>query len=335
MARFGLRPFGATGVSLVGLVLCFGLVVGVLEAPPAEAGWGWGVGREDVPGLLKSDRVDGTPAGLEGVVDRPARSKSVDVLSAEVEAGLAAGDVREERSEFGSVFEFGDGRRVSRMSAEPKFFERDGGWVPIDTSLVAVEGAGGLPGWCSAANSWQVCFGASGEGVGFHVRGDDLTVHPKDGRDVVPVVSGSQARYVDVWPGVDVIYDVSAVGVDQSVVIKQPGKSASEFVFETSGLEALGGADVSLFRVRGGSGSLIFDATADVLTSKGEELHSDTDGGLLSETVRSDGREIVVSVNGDWLNEHSGGEPIVVRDPFTVGLVGSVLIIRIRIIHCL
>jgi RHS repeat-associated protein len=135
------------------------------------------------------------------------------------------------------VWRRGDGSFGAEMSSVPKWYRPDGKRsAPIDMSLVPVEGAPGS--FTTKASPWSVTFSPVGPGAGgIAVVGPDgdrlswrpsgltISIAPEVGADGTTVV------YPSVWPGVDLRYRVSAVGVSEEMVLTRPD-TVTSFAFD-------------------------------------------------------------------------------------------------------
>jgi len=132
-----------------------------------------------------------------------------------------------------------DGSKTVRLFSEPKFFKSpDGSWTPIDSNVVPDASA---PGWVrSAANSWTARFGPTdGKSVSTEVTlasGATIGFSPVAASTSTPEISkgtSSEVAYHSVWPAVDVVDDVSPVGVKESLVL-QNASAPTSFAFDLS-----------------------------------------------------------------------------------------------------
>jgi hypothetical protein len=128
-----------------------------------------------------------------------------------------------------------DGSRTLEMSTEPlNYRDASGRWVAIDNRLVA-----GRDGSVSnASNEWAVTFGPLSSGVAVETaQGPVFGWRPRDVRTgVVPVIEpdGVSVRYVDAWPGVDLVYRVSGSTVKELIEVKNAA-ARSLFEFDVRG----------------------------------------------------------------------------------------------------
>ncbi|HEX7963938.1 MAG TPA: PA14 domain-containing protein [Candidatus Saccharimonadales bacterium] len=128
-----------------------------------------------------------------------------------------------------------DGSQTETRYLTPHFYQSGGSWQSIDTSLIEDKNAadagstvgkawgtveswfGGAPStYKVAGNSWQARFAASDDPAGMarvQQDGQTVTLRPQHANSVAPQIttnkSGVQvARYVNLWPGITVDYQV-------------------------------------------------------------------------------------------------------------------------------
>ncbi|HZN16013.1 MAG TPA: PA14 domain-containing protein [Acidimicrobiales bacterium] len=166
----------------------------------------------------------------------------------------------ERRTTNSETWQNDDGSQTLSMSSAPKYYEVNGRLERIDNTVVVADPTGALR---NAANGWSVRFGRLSEGITVATDNGGTTFAPEGVADVAPVAgSGAQANtvtYRDAWPGVDLVYRVTATAVKEDIVLRRRPTS-SAFAFRTSGsrtfvpdsrafgaLKALGaGADVAV-----------------------------------------------------------------------------------------
>ena len=146
--------------------------------------------------------------------------------------------VDQERSSAAQlVWESSPGVFTAVSSSEPKWFKAvDGRWAAIDVSVAPVEGVAGVV--STRAGPWSATFAPIGPGTGgVLVRaedGDVLSWRPSGVKGLVaPKVSedGLVVTYRGVWPGVDLRYRLSTVGIAEEMVLTSPGVQAT-FAFD-------------------------------------------------------------------------------------------------------
>lgn len=153
-----------------------------------------------------------------------------------------------------------DGSLTTRRYYAPQFFQKDGGWQPIDTTLIEDRNAGDsgnafgralgfMQSWVKdestftvKENNWQARFAPSDSEQGM-VRiasgKDQVRFSPANARSVKPVITtdsnGKQTvHYYDVWPGVDIEYAVLAAELKENIILKDK-RATADFAFTISG----------------------------------------------------------------------------------------------------
>jgi RHS repeat-associated protein len=142
-----------------------------------------------------------------------------------------------ERSAHQVVFRNPDGSRTVKLSTLPvNYLASDDSWQPIDSTVS--RGADGV--LRSGANAWRAAFEVMvpGKGVGLVGDGSEIQFWAVDVAPVEPTLEpdGRSVRYSDVSPGVDLLYHVSAAGVEEHVVIKA-ADSRTSVAFVVEGVE--------------------------------------------------------------------------------------------------
>ena len=184
-----------------------------------------------VPGPARTGPPDQTAPAAGG--RRPHRSAGAEVV--------------ELRSESSRTFVSDQGAYETVFSSTPVNFRNDNGqWEPIDNTLVTDQAPG--DGYRNRANRFQVglpsALGVAPVRVADGQRWVDLSLlQPATGTDPAaarqaarsgPVaVVGSTARYPEAFPGVDVVYTVTAAGLKEELVLAGP-PAVTEYDFAVS-----------------------------------------------------------------------------------------------------
>ena len=146
--------------------------------------------------------------------------------------------VDQERSSAAQlVWESSPGVFTAAASSLPKWFKAaDGRWAEIDVSVAPVEGVAGVV--STRAGPWSATFAPVGPGVGgvsvVAADGDVLSWRPSAmTATVAPKVSedGLMVTYRGVWPGVDLRYRLSTVGIAEEMVLTSP-EAQGVFAFD-------------------------------------------------------------------------------------------------------
>ncbi|HEX8182198.1 MAG TPA: PA14 domain-containing protein [Candidatus Saccharimonadales bacterium] len=143
----------------------------------------------------------------------------------------------EDRSPTQKTFLNKDGSKTVEQSVLPTSYQKDGKWQDIDMTLEKDKSKNE---WKTKANKWQVTFKKLTETEGVNVKQGNQTAKltPIGGKDSEPEVSDSGSdqivTYKNVWPGVDVKYEVNASELKESIVISKP-ESQTNFKFKLDG----------------------------------------------------------------------------------------------------
>lgn len=170
-------------------------------------------------------------------------------------------EATKERTATTSTHVNADGSVTKRQYFDPVFYKTNGNWEDIDTSLIEDKNAGDsgniagkalgfIQSAFSAtrtykvkANDWQARFAPSDDSAGM-VRiekgGSQVRYIPKNAKSGVnPVITTDKdgvetIHYYDLWPGVNVAYEVRSDAVKESIQIKEKDATNS-FSFKVSG----------------------------------------------------------------------------------------------------
>lgn len=152
------------------------------------------------------------------------------------------------RAARSTVFKNADGSQTAVFADDDvNFQDASGAWQAVDNTVVTDSATGEL---VNKANGWQVRFGDSSKGLSFRRSANAAGVVafvPVGAKLSKPTSSGSQVVYSQVWPGVDLMYDLTGSAVKETVLIRSR-EAGSSFTFLTSA----GAASV----VRAGKGSV-------------------------------------------------------------------------------
>jgi RHS repeat-associated protein len=249
----------------------------------------------------------------------------------------------ERRDAVTEVFSNGNGTETIFLHTQPVHYKPSAtaAWEKIDNSLVP---SANRPGWVrNRANSWQVEFGPIEPGG---VGGVELSTGKgvvkfapelQDGatRTVLPVVgTGDKAdtvTYANVWPGVDVVYKVSALQVKESIVVRKGARADYPFLVRGLGLAAEATQLTGTQQVPGmprlpkttaaSAGGWQFSAL-DVADGSGRVTNN---SGVAARVEAADSAQrLVVSVDKTWLTgQAAGAKPVVVDPSFELPATGS------------
>ena len=130
-------------------------------------------------------------------------------------------EVADARTAASTTYANTDGTTTVVQSSMPVHFQDgDGVWQDVDNRIVT--GADGV--LSNAANAWQVSFSPMSPdgGVAFRAVDGQIRFNAVGAVEVKPVIEpdGESVRYVDVFPGMDVVYRVTGMGVEELLVLK-------------------------------------------------------------------------------------------------------------------
>jgi RHS repeat-associated protein len=221
----------------------------------------------------------------------------------------------EGRSAYDTVFLNADGTKTLQRSYQPTSYRDHGRWRDVDVSLVHDQ-ADGV--WRTRANSWQAEFGQLPGGVALSSGAQTLTFNPVGGNQRQPVVTGTYpnqvVRYVDVWPDVDLVYQVSGGELKESIVIKRRS-ALSQFSFDLAGARLSPTAD--------GSGALKLDGALSDVTIPAPTVAT-ADGGIAAAaptvTQAASGNQLRIRLDPTWMQRQSDTAfPLVIDPGYQVG----------------
>lgn len=234
------------GCALVGLVAASaqGPRSGSADSPPVD--------QPLVP-IADTDGVGWTEA--EAMVEAAATGARVEIVG-----------YREERRE---VYANPDGTMTAVEHAQPVRVARGGTWVPVDTTLVAASDGTIAPMATTVATrlsgGGDTAALVTVERAGRSLALDWPTALP------APTLSGNEATYSEVLPGVDLVVTVSETGFSHVLVVKSAEAAANPDVAEvslgltTSGLTTQSDGSGGVAVLDSASGGTVFEAPTPVM----------------------------------------------------------------------
>ncbi len=254
--------------------------------------------------------VDDLPAGEAPTIPSGAPVDGIAPQGFDPESSV---ELTERRDAFITVYANTDGSETVVASGSPVHFQNDKGeWLAIDNTLITSD-TGVVR---NTANSWQITFGPlASVGVTITDRRGSLSWVGDQASDVKPVVEpdGVSVRYVDAWPGVDVVYLVSGSSVEEQVVLKSATATPEvRFVLPKVDIERTDAGAVTLV-----SGELklpvgpvfTFDATGEKIDGEAKvEAGFEADAEL-------DRSVLTVGVDAEWLKAQPSDRFPIVIDP--------------------
>ncbi|MBB6037841.1 LamG domain-containing protein [Phytomonospora endophytica] len=164
------------------------------------------------------------------------------------------------------VFATPDKTLESHIAVAPyQVKDSDGGWIPIDASLVPT----GSGSYTSAATVVDITVGAGGDApflTATDPGGGALSLSWPGGALPAPVVAGSLATYPEVFPGVDLAVQAEPVGFSWVLVVKTPEAAADPALatvavdIAATGLTVTENPATGHIEVADATGNLVFEA---------------------------------------------------------------------------
>ncbi len=290
--------------------------------------------KRNYPGPIPVSKTDGAAADAwpsasnqKKIVSLPVGEVMDDTSLPEVKRSDRPQEVLEERTASSTLVRNPDGSLTRTSYFAPKYYQENGSWKDIDVGLeedtnpgdagtVFGRAWGNMQTWLHSprtykvkSNDWTARFAPSDDKVGLLriKRGDSQVSYvARDAKpNVTPVITtdkdGMQTvHYYDLWPGVNVDYQVQSDAVKESIIIKD--KSATNRVsFEVKGatLEAqplLRGQRLPAFAVKDALDNTFGIAPANLILNNYGMV---TDGDYLQQEYR-DG-VMTFGVDADYL----------------------------------
>lgn len=175
---------------------------------------------------LSSDTKTPIAAGVSGEAARATAPRSSSAFDASTSRVVS-------RAARSTVYKNADGSQTAVFADDDvNYQDAAGAWQAIDNSVVTDTTTGDL---VNKANGWQVRFGDSSTGLSFKrsPKAAGVVVFTPVGSGLSkPKGSGSQVTYSEVWPGVDLMYELSGSAVKETVLIRSRS-AGSSFTFQT------------------------------------------------------------------------------------------------------
>jgi RHS repeat-associated protein len=234
--------------------------------------------------------------------------------------------VREEdvsrRSAYSKTYDEPDGTTTVETFVEPIHFQvSDGSWKEIDNTIVADDDGSGFE---NKAGDLDVDFAASGGSGSLLSVGDGpkaVVLALAGARDVTPAVEDSKITYPEIFPTIDLVYEVRGDGVKELLVLKSrpnvPSKTLDfRFPLSASGLTAKqAGAEVDFINA---SGETVFSIPKLFMYDSalgGQSAEPAFSESITLTVVDSGGSQsLKVSVDGAWLTAPARDYPVMI-DP--------------------
>jgi RHS repeat-associated protein len=206
---------------------------------------------------------------------------------------------------------------VSRIYAAPvNYMGSDGAWHAISSTLVPAA----LGGYQNEANSFSLHVPMSlSSGMSLTDGADSLSFSLQDGKEALPIVSGTTATYKEALTSTDFQYQSSSTGVKETALLKDASApQALRFTLSASpGLSAREDADGSI-ELLDPQGTMHFRIPAPEALRAGGGPAS---GHALTSTLSAsgDGWTLSVDTSAAWLREELASGPVAVDPGIEVG----------------
>ena len=238
--------------------------------------------------------------------------------------GVPPGAVEVVSSRTGTAkhYRLPDGRMLALVSSAPVHYQDAGGaWREIDTSLVPDVVTGRLQAASSAspASFGRERSGSSPAEVGIGGRTIGIDLLGAAERSPVPV--GPRAHFTGVLAGTDLVYEATADGIKESLVLRSPAAPATfAFAVRTDGLSLAGDAREGWRLVDPRSGAPVAALGALTVFDSSKNAAGDPAycGGATMEAAAV-GEVVVVSYSlpREWLDDPARVYPVVVDPSIT------------------
>jgi len=262
-------------------------------------------------------------AGSRPVVNPRAAASAVEPAGKAWPAEKRVRELTGRRTANGRFFQLADGRVQAEISGGPaNYRDGRGQYQPIDTQ---VRTAAGRPGFAAGnvTNAFTSLFGTSSARL---VRFEQDGRHVELGlagpaRGVPPRVAGSTVTYPGLAGGADLVYEVSAGALKESIVLRAApaGDASYSFTVRTGGLVAEQGSDGSIAFVRRSGGEPVFVIPAPFMYDDRDEENSPYGkawSDKVTQRLEQHGATTTVTVTADraWLTDPTRVYPVVL-DP--------------------
>jgi len=199
------------------------------------------------------------PEGIKGKSLDPKQELHGPGINEPKKNGFEQKELVDKRERYKEVIQNTDGSLTEKNYISSKFYQKNGKWETINSTLVEdtnaanSQGIGKLLGFIGsafkgvtsykvAANDWQAKLSSSNDSVGMariELGKDTLIYSPIDAKDVDPVLTtdsqGKQTvHYYDIWPGVNLDYIVNSESLKLNIELKDKN-ATNNIAFKVSG----------------------------------------------------------------------------------------------------
>ncbi len=209
-----------------------------------------------------------------------------------------------------------DGSLTVTTYALPRYFQPVGSseWVAIDTSVVPDNVEGRVR---SKANEWSASFGGSTTPEGmqvFSLGTHTIAFSPVGALEVKPVAKESSVTYERLWPETDAVYTVSAIGVDEQLVL-HTAAAPTRFEFDVAGATPRSNDEGGIDLLVGETVvATIPPLTVDTAKRSIPPSRAGAQFGVVA-TRGGEGGRVTIAISYDWLSSLPASEFPVVIDP--------------------
>ncbi len=138
------------------------------------------------------------------------------------------------RTAYTSTYENADGTRTLEYSTDQLNYESNGKWQKVDNQIARYE-FNGKQFYAGNAGDTSVVLGDLGDGIDISVPGTSIRMKPAGAKTNAPVMqAGNSVIYKNVWPGVDIEYEVRGESVKEIIILKNKAAKTS-FDFDVVG----------------------------------------------------------------------------------------------------
>jgi hypothetical protein len=235
---------------------------------------------------------------------------------------LAVGEQPDRRTRFSSTRFNADHTLTTTASIEPiNYRARDGGWRPIDNTLVPTRQKGYA--YQNAANAYQALFKSQlgDDYFGLVIGGQMVTVTLEGSSRAQAVTKGATVGYPSALPHVDATYGVRGQRLEEVLALaNRQAPTSFQFVLKTPrGTAARAQPDGSWSFILPGAGSGSFLLTAPVAydssSKSGDALQPHSQ---MTVQRGRNGFEVTESLERSWLDDPSRKFPVYLDPTFTI-----------------
>ncbi|MEU8249220.1 DNRLRE domain-containing protein [Nonomuraea sp. NPDC048916] len=243
------------------------------------------------------------------------------------EPGKRVKELTGQRTAVSKTFELEDGRRQVEIAAVRQHVQdEDGRWRPIDTRVREQTEDGFVLG--AERTGFVVRFGERSDKLLRVGQGDaQLTFAlPGESRAITPEVDGAKVTYRGAFgDGADLVYEVTASGVKESIVLSRAPAGAPSFAFTLTvagGLRAQAGQDGSIAFLSPSGERPMFTIPKPFMVDSADDAAAPTGkrfSAAVGQTVSQQGEQVNVTINADasWLAGPERAWPVTI-DPTVV-----------------